>query len=423
MTAATISRAAAANVPQTISGLQLHLDARQPINYDCLHLPGAGGYYASTPDSAALSITGDIDIRANIVPASWTPAAAQALVYKWDTAGHRSYSLYLDITGKLVWNFTVDGSTGKTAVSSAAVTPTANPLWVRATFAVATGATNFYTSPDGATWTGLGTQQTISGSPFTIADTDAVLAIGTQSGGVSNPFAGRVYRAQIRNGINGTIVFDADFTGRGSTFTEDSSNHATVTVNGRTPPTDGASTPIWADLSGNGRDVVQATATKRPLWKSAGPYVLFDGTDDYLAVVASVAQPCTVYVIAKLAANTQTSTYVGSAATAFLGATTTAFETYGGTALTTGTADTNAHVIEGVFNGASSVIAMDGTAATGAGGATGFTALNVGAIGGTSQFLKGSLAIVLVFKGAHDSGTRKRVERWLGQRYAIAVAQ
>lgn len=198
-----------------------------------MYLPGVAGHYASAPDSAALSVTGDVDIRAKIAPNSWTPAAAQGLVYKWAGAGSRSYSLYLDTTGKLVGNVTTDGTTGKTATSSAAVTPTSSPLWVRFTLAVATGASNFYTSSDGTSWSALGTQQTIAGSPFAIADTDAILAVGMSSNTASNPFTGRIYRAQVLNGIDGTIVFDADFTDRGNSFAEDSSNHATVTIWGR----------------------------------------------------------------------------------------------------------------------------------------------------------------------------------------------
>ena len=49
------------------------------------------------------------------------------------------------------------------------------------------------------------------------------------------------------------------------------------------------SVSAWADQSGNGHDVVQATATKQPTYYSSGgpsdlPYVLFDGVADTLAV-------------------------------------------------------------------------------------------------------------------------------------------
>jgi hypothetical protein len=42
----------------------------------------------------------------------------------------------------------------------------------------------------------------------------------------------------------------------------------------------------WTDLSGNGNHCIQATAGNRPLYKTAGPAVLFDGTTDYLSVAS-----------------------------------------------------------------------------------------------------------------------------------------
>lgn len=49
---------------------------------------------------------------------------------------------------------------------------------------------------------------------------------------------------------------------------------------------DGDAVATWSDLSGNGRDFTQATASKRPLYKTnqrgALPTVLFDGIDDHL---------------------------------------------------------------------------------------------------------------------------------------------
>ena len=39
-----------------------------------LVLSGLFGNYASTPDSAALSITGDIDIKCKVAMADWTPS-------------------------------------------------------------------------------------------------------------------------------------------------------------------------------------------------------------------------------------------------------------------------------------------------------------------------------------------------------------
>jgi hypothetical protein len=42
----------------------------------------------------------------------------------------------------------------------------------------------------------------------------------------------------------------------------------------------------WADQSGNGNHLIQATAGSRPLYQTAGPGVLFDGSDDRLALAS-----------------------------------------------------------------------------------------------------------------------------------------
>src|SRR3990167_486088 len=60
-----------------------------PSNW--LVLPGTSGNYASTPDSAAVSITGDIDIRVKVALDDWTPATANAVMGKIDSSDNRSY--------------------------------------------------------------------------------------------------------------------------------------------------------------------------------------------------------------------------------------------------------------------------------------------------------------------------------------------
>jgi hypothetical protein len=56
---------------------------------------------------------------------------------------------------------------------------------------------------------------------------------------------------------------------------------------------DGNPVATWADSSGNGHDATQATAGKRPLYKTGilngNPAVLFDGVDDILDIAAPVS--------------------------------------------------------------------------------------------------------------------------------------
>src|SRR6266853_1616002 len=103
-----------------------------------LNLPGTSGSYASTPDSAANSVTGDIDLRALITHDSWAPATAETFITKDDLATNRDYGLRFNSgsTGKLQFVSSLDGSnTTPTSVVSTAATGFApgSTHWVRVT--------------------------------------------------------------------------------------------------------------------------------------------------------------------------------------------------------------------------------------------------------------------------------------------------
>lgn len=193
-----------------------------------LVLDGATGTYASTPDSAALDITGDIDLRVDVRAVDYVAAAR--LICKRSASG-LSYDFYLNATGNLVFYSAADA----TQITSTAVTPfAANERgWLRCTWASASGDVSFYTSTDGSSWTQLGTTVSSAAGVLTITTVDVTLGIyGDFS---STPLNGKIYSAQIYDGIGGTKVFDSDFTIQplGTTsFAESSSNAATVTLNG-----------------------------------------------------------------------------------------------------------------------------------------------------------------------------------------------
>jgi hypothetical protein len=202
-----------------------------------LVLSGLSANYASTPDSAALSITGDIDIQCKVAMTDWTPSAVQGLVFKYGLAGTRSYRFQVDTAGTLTLTWSTDGTAINTRTSTVA-TGFADGVerWVRVTLDVDNGASGhdvaFWTSTDGVTWSQLGTTVTTAGTT-SIFDSSALLAVGADSNG-NTPATGTVYRAIVKNGIGGTTVFDADFstqTADALAFTESSTNAATVTIN------------------------------------------------------------------------------------------------------------------------------------------------------------------------------------------------
>jgi hypothetical protein len=200
--------------------------------------PGVAGAYWSTPDVAALDITGDIDLRAQMSLNDWTPAAINRLVTKWQGGSTFSYAIYVQLDGKLVLQWSPDGTIPSILTATSSVTTglaDGATKWVRGTLDVDDGAgnrvANFYLSDDGTTWTQLGTTITTAGATSIFASTSQ-LEIGAGNSGFSQA-SGRVLRAQVFNGIAGTKVFDADFTRQlqfASSFTENTGK--VVTTNG-----------------------------------------------------------------------------------------------------------------------------------------------------------------------------------------------
>ena len=205
-----------------------------------LYLPGVASNNATTPDAAALDITGDIDLRLKLALDDWTPSALTYLFSKYQGAGNVSYAMSITAAGLLQLNWSAAGTTIITKTSTVAPTVTdGSTLWIRATLDVNNGASGndvaFYTSTDGITWTQLGTTVTTAGTTSIYAGT-SMLEIGSVLGGTSNNARGKFFRAQVLNGIGGTVAFDANFetsiTSLNQTsFTESSANAATVTIN------------------------------------------------------------------------------------------------------------------------------------------------------------------------------------------------
>ena len=232
-------KSVAVTQPTWLFGTDDYMEVTRPAPEDdtYISLPGISGSYLSVPDEAALDITGDIDIRVQVSLNDWTPGTTNTLVSKYGSSGTRSYILQMTSapTLQLVWS--VDG-TAVIARSSSVATGISDGTvkWVRATLDVDNGASGhdvkFYTSDDGVTWTQLGSTVTSSGTTSIFSGSSSV-NIGSHTNGLSNLTSGRIYRAQILNGINGTTVLDVD--ARYAKTGDTSFNAATgqtVTVNG-----------------------------------------------------------------------------------------------------------------------------------------------------------------------------------------------
>lgn len=210
-----------------------------------LYLPGVVGNYASTPDSAALDVAGDLEIVCRVNLESFS--VQQGLVSKATGAAPViGYEFYVGSTGFLFlrWgNGTSTNTFNPSNSLSAAGLVVGTTYWLKVTLDVDNGASghqvNFFWAVDSATeptsWNSF--SQPAAGVGISSVSNSAVqVGLGAYYNGTAAAMQGKMFRAIVRSGINGTIAIDADFTtgittGSQATFTESSVNAATVTIN------------------------------------------------------------------------------------------------------------------------------------------------------------------------------------------------
>lgn len=193
---------------------------------------------ATTPDSAALSITGDQDIRidletlsglSDVVPignvsgvtSSWTAGSFDLASKYDDNNAARSWTV-IDILGKLRYNWFPLGTVASARFAESTVAlpaPQQGRKALRITHDVDNGAggttITFYTAPTMAgPWTVLGAP-VVSAGTTSIFDGTAPLRFGGCPWNTSYTYgagpSATYYAAELRNGINGTVVASPDF--------------------------------------------------------------------------------------------------------------------------------------------------------------------------------------------------------------------
>jgi hypothetical protein len=199
-----------------------------------LQLDGQDGNVCSTPDKAALDLTGDLDIRWE-GEANWYGQENQVLIGKWDDASDQCSWLLNISQGTMFFQYS---TTGAQATSTAfmqrdlPILPTRAAL--RATVHIDTTAqtatfTFYYATVFAGPYTafdGGSTVVNIGTAHNTVKNSTAPLSIGLtdfrhgQPGARSrHPLVGRCYRAEVRNGISGPVVASPDFRALGDQAT------------------------------------------------------------------------------------------------------------------------------------------------------------------------------------------------------------
>lgn len=172
---------------------------------------------ATTPDSTAISITGDIDLIAYIVPTIWNGTGG--IIFSKGTFSLFDLSYVFDLNFSkftLIWS--PDGINPVVSNSTILSFPFANGTgaWVRVTLQVNDGLGNhvvkFFTSitdaptvaPTLVNWIQYGNTVTTAGTT-SIFDSSTGLAIGNGNLG-GEPFGGQIYLANTYRGIGGIIA-------------------------------------------------------------------------------------------------------------------------------------------------------------------------------------------------------------------------
>ncbi|MFI0530323.1 hypothetical protein ACH3XX_09765 [Streptomyces scabiei] len=185
-----------------------------PDGVHFLDLDGNPANYATTPDHAALDITGDLDLRWE-GEANWYGPGAQFLIGKWGAAGQRSYHMRLQ-DGSLYLHLGRDGTSGPNGFWALPVLPERAAL--RATIAGGDTIRLYWATSIAGPWVQFSDTLTLT-SPLTggIFVSTAPLTLSPSQLDVTPPrqvLDGKVHAAEVRSGIGGTVVASPDFTAR-----------------------------------------------------------------------------------------------------------------------------------------------------------------------------------------------------------------
>lgn len=170
----------------------------------------SGTGYASTPDAAALDITGNIGLRGEVVHKSWRPTIRSSVVSKWVSGTNQSYVLSVEQTGELRLTVSTTGADSISYNSTVPVPETTAPtrLAIRADRNSSTGNTTFYTAPTmGGTWVQLGA--VVAGTAGAIFSGTAIVTIGNIETTGNQWIEAVILAVQIYNDV--TIALNVDF--------------------------------------------------------------------------------------------------------------------------------------------------------------------------------------------------------------------
>lgn len=175
----------------------------------------------------------------------------------------------------------------------------------------------------------------------------------------------------------------------------------------------------WADQSGNGRDLLQATGANQPDEQGDGT-ILFNGSSDFLKCAAfTFAQPCTIYLRMKQVTWTSADRiFDGNALNSgvlYQHFTTPNVRQHAGSDATeNGAMAVNTWAsVAAVFNAASSVLQINATTVTGNPSTNNMGGFTLGAAADATGFGHIQVAEGILYDAAHDATQRAAVIAYL----------
>jgi len=172
------------------------------------------------PDSAVNSITGDLELYCDFSLTDWTPSTEQTLIAKFGNAGQYAFWFFINQAngGRPTLRWSTDGTAQISADCPSGqgwVAPAdGDRLKLRVRLDVNNGGGGYTVTFETATvygsWTVVGTVTTAAGTT-SVFDSTATLTLGArgQTGGAASFMNGRIYGAEVRNGIGGELVAPA----------------------------------------------------------------------------------------------------------------------------------------------------------------------------------------------------------------------
>lgn len=245
---------------------------------------GITNSYFSSPDSAANSITGDIDVRFKIALPAWGPGTAQSIYAKRSASS--AFDLFLGgLTFNLIWRDA--GNNFRTlAFDNISAGAAGSFREFRVTLDVDNGSGGHDCKLfewNGSSWVQVGATKNAGAFTTSILDSVDPISVGGHSNGASSLLQGVIDYVSVRNGIDGPIValFEPDDYVSGNTWVSSSPTGETWTRGSQGIICD--STQI---------SVIQHAGTARAVFtKAGGGTVSIDG----IAVSYNDADPASTF--------------------------------------------------------------------------------------------------------------------------------